>query len=85
MDWNYVIFIKTPPGAYHVFKLPLDLVPEAEAEFAAAVVRARAEVGCPDDWYDLGLGWDVATSSGEPHHTMLERATLHDWSAGIPV
>lgn len=73
-DWWLIV--STPDGP-HVW--PLGDVDAVGVERAAA--RARALVGFPDGdgWVrNRTSQWCVQCSPGEPHPSLMERATVHD-------
>ncbi|MDP9799340.1 hypothetical protein J2S43_007852 [Catenuloplanes nepalensis] len=76
MSWWAIV--ATPEGL-HAFELG-DVTAE---EVSARLATIRAELAVPEDWYlDEARRWDVQVSPGDPHPSLLERATVHRIEAG---
>lgn len=73
MDWWLIV--QTPSGL-HLWNLGRP----ADEQRDDLILRARTHIGFPaGDALLPGAGnWDLALSPGEPHGTLLHRATVHD-------
>lgn len=71
------IIVTKPDGTAYVYRLP------AAVALDGVIARVRAEHSIPAKWWDIE-GWMFTVTTGEPHPTLMRRAQLRDWSAGVP-
>ena len=58
-------------------------IAEAEA-FTDIIAGAAVQLAWPADWADSGPEWTASLCFGEPHHTVLAAATVHEQLPELP-
>jgi hypothetical protein len=74
---QWYVIAWTPDGM-HVYGLPAGL-----EDPSPALDRIRSDHGFPEV-APYEAPWDLSIAPGEPHHSIMENATFHDWSDGVP-
>lgn len=77
MPWY--IHIADPDGAMRFYRLPEDMDPVSEEAIAAA----RSDAGMPAE-EDGTMAWFIGVNTWPPHRKTLAKATVIDWTAGVP-